>query len=102
MIVSHMPHGPTAYFGLSNVILRHDLDTKPQTMSEQMPHLIFDGFDTNLGDRLSDILKYLFPLPKVDSTRVMTFSNKSDNISYRHHVYQKQDHKTVNLREIGP
>ena len=34
MIVCHMPFGPTAYFGLSNVILRHDLDTKPQTMSE--------------------------------------------------------------------
>ena len=29
MIVCHMPFGPTAYFGLSNVILRHDLDTKP-------------------------------------------------------------------------
>lgn len=29
LIVCHMPFGPTAYFGLSNVILRHDLDTKP-------------------------------------------------------------------------
>lgn len=25
MIVSHMPYGPTAYFGLSGVILRHDI-----------------------------------------------------------------------------
>jgi len=52
LIVCHMPFGPTAYFGLSNVILRHDLDTKPQTMSEQSPHLIFDGFASWLGDRL--------------------------------------------------
>lgn len=82
MIVSHMPFGPTAYFGLSNVILRHDLDSKPETMSEQFPHLIFDGFSTRLGDRLADILKYVFPLPKVDSTRVMTFANKDDIISF--------------------
>ena len=25
MIVCHLPYGPTAYFGLSNVVLRHDL-----------------------------------------------------------------------------
>jgi len=33
MIVSHLPYGPTAYFGLSNVILRHDLEEKADTMS---------------------------------------------------------------------
>ena len=29
MIISHLPHGPTAYFGLSNVALRHDLPETP-------------------------------------------------------------------------
>lgn len=102
LIVCHMPFGPTAYFGLSNVILRHDLDTKPQTMSEQNPHLIFDGFSSRLGDWLADILKYLFPLPKVDSTRTMTFVNNDDIISFRHHVHRKQSEKDVELWEIGP
>lgn len=102
MIVSHMPFGPTAYFGLSNVILRHDLDDRPETMSEAFPHLIFDGFSSRLGDRLSDILKYMFPLPKVESTRCMTFANKDDIISFRHHMTKKEDHKTVHLKEIGP
>lgn len=102
IIVSHMPYGPTAYFGVNNVILRHDLKEKAQTMSEAFPHLIFDSFSTKLGERLSDILKYLFPLPKIDTKRVMTFANNNDFISFRHHIYQKEDHKTVKLKELGP
>lgn len=102
MIVSHLPYGPTAYFGLSNVVLRHDLKDKVDPVSEAFPHLIFDNFNTRLGDRISDILKYIFPLPKVDSKRVITFQNDSDFISFRHHVYKKDDHKTVALKELGP
>lgn len=102
LIISHLPFGPTAYFGISNVVLRHDLKEKTDTVSEAYPHLIFDGFSSNLGQRISDILKYLFPLPKVDTKRIMTFSNKEDFISFRHHVYKKEDHKTVKLKELGP
>lgn len=103
MIVSHLPFGPTAYFGISDVILRHDLDQKAQTMSEAFPHLIFDGFESRLGDRLSDILKYLFPVPKVDSSRVMTFANKNDFISFRHHVTKEdKEDRDVQLKELGP
>jgi U3 small nucleolar ribonucleoprotein protein IMP4 len=35
------------------------------------------------------ILKYLFPVPKEDSKRVMTFANHDDFISFRHHTYKK-------------
>lgn len=73
LIVCHLPYGPTAYFGLSNVVLRHDLKDKVDPVSEAFPHLIFDNFNTRLGERISDILKYLFPLPKVESKRVITF-----------------------------
>ena len=52
MICSHMPLGPTIYFGLKNVVLRHDLPEKPDTMSEQAPHLIFNNFGTALGERI--------------------------------------------------
>ena len=44
MIVSHLPSGPTAYFGLSNVIMRHDLAELPDNMSLEYPHLIFHQF----------------------------------------------------------
>jgi len=102
MIVSHMPSGPTAYFALSNVVARHDIKEGVDTMSTVAPHLIFHNFTTPLGKRTTDILKYLFPCPKDDSQRVMTFSNENDFISFRHHIWAKKGHKDIELTEIGP
>jgi len=102
MIISHMPYGPTIYFGISDTVLRHDLKDKPDTMSEAYPHLIFNNFSSELGERIVKILKHLFPVPKYDSKRIITFANNDDTISFRHHVYNKTDHKTVELDEIGP
>ena len=119
MIVSHFPHGPTIFFTLSNVTLRHDIDSfKSSTVSEQYPHLIFENFTSRLGERIQDILKYLFPCPKEDSKRVMTFANENDFISFRlvssgphadrsrqgsasHHVFVKIP-RSVQLAEVGP
>ena len=33
LVISHMPHGPTAFFGLMNVVTRHDIKAK-ETVSE--------------------------------------------------------------------
>ncbi|KAF9055210.1 Brix-domain-containing protein [Hymenopellis radicata] len=102
MIVSHFPHGPTVYFTLSNVSLRHDIATyQNSTVSEQYPHLIFDNFSSTLGERVRDVLKYLFPVPKEDSKRVMTFANEDDFISFRHHVFVNVQ-RQVQLAEVGP
>ncbi|KZT12796.1 Brix-domain-containing protein [Laetiporus sulphureus 93-53] len=103
MIVSHFPHGPTVFFTLHNVLLRHDISSyKESTVSEQYPHLIFENFSSKLGERIQDVLKYLFPVPKEDSKRVMTFSNEDDFISYRHHVFMKIPPREVQLAEVGP
>lgn len=85
MIVSHFPYGPTAYFSLHNVVLRHDIKDKDQkTISEAYPHLIFSNFSSKLGSRVMSILQHLFPVPKPDSKRIMTFANSSDFISFRY------------------
>lgn len=103
LIISHMPYGPTAFFNLTNCVLRHDIrDKKLGAMSEAYPHLIFSNFSTGLGLRLQNVLKYLFPVPKADSTRVMTFANRDDTISFRHNVFTKQGHKQIDLAEVGP
>ncbi|XP_047250382.1 U3 small nucleolar ribonucleoprotein protein IMP4 isoform X2 [Capsicum annuum] len=105
IIISHLPNGPTAYFGLLNVVTRHDIKDKKSmgTMSEAYPHLIFDNFPTKLGGRTVDILKHLFPVPKPDTKRIITFANRSDYISFRHHVYEKHGGpKSVELKEVGP
>ncbi|CAG8455336.1 10092_t:CDS:2 [Paraglomus occultum] len=101
MIVCHFPYGPTAFFSLHNVVLRHDIRDQG-TVSEAYPHLIFHNFNTKLGHRVMSILKYLFPVPREDSKRVMTFANESDYISFRHHVFIKTSHKDVQLAEVGP
>ncbi|KAJ3073240.1 snoRNA-binding rRNA-processing protein imp4 [Podochytrium sp. JEL0797] len=100
LIISHFPYGPTAYFSLHNVVLRHDIPDRG-TVSEQFPHLIFNNFNSKLGERFQNILKFLFPVPKEDSKRVMTFANESDFISFRHHVFYKMG-KDVTLSEVGP
>jgi len=102
MIISHMPYGPTVYFGMFNVVLRHDLKEEIGNMSEAYPQLIFDSFESRIGMRLVDIMKNLFPVPKMDSMRVMTFVNKDDYISFRHHVFDKKEKNEVDLQEIGP
>ena len=47
MIISHLPFGPTAYFNLSDVVMRHDINKEEvqlKNVSEQYPHLIFHNF----------------------------------------------------------
>ena len=74
---------------------------KSDPMSEAFPHLIFNNFTTPLGERVVTILKHLFPVPKIDSKRVLTFNNEGGVIQFRHHTFQKTFHE-VELNEIGP
>uniref|UniRef100_A0A7S2WGL4 Brix domain-containing protein n=1 Tax=Eucampia antarctica TaxID=49252 RepID=A0A7S2WGL4_9STRA len=106
LIVSHLPHGPTAYFTISNAVMRHDLPGgKAAPMSEAYPHLILHNFTSPLGQRMANILKCLFPVPKSDSKRVISFANNNDFISFRHHMYTKTTdtaNPKVSLHEVGP
>jgi len=102
LIVCHLPFGPTAYFTLTDVVMRHDVPDLGN-VSEQYPHLIFHNFRTRLGQRAADVLKYLFPVPKEESRRVLTFANHDDFVSFRHHTYSKGEAgKEIVLKEIGP
>lgn len=103
LIICHLPYGPTAYFTISDMVMRHDIPDIG-TMSEAYPHLIFHNFKTRLGERATKILKFLFPVPKDESKRVMTFANHDDFISFRHHTYKKKEagSKELELNEIGP
>jgi len=98
--ISHLPIGPTITFTIHNLVTRHDIDGVGH-MSLAYPHLIFENFTTKHGRRVMSILKHLFPVPKQDSQRVVTFDNKDDFISFRHHTFDKRG-QSVNLKEVGP
>ena len=100
MIISHLPFGPTAYFTLSSCVLRHDIP-EVGPMSEAFPHIILENLNTKIGSRIGQIIQALYPVPKPDTKRVMTFANNNDFISFRHHIYNKEKNK-VSLSECGP
>lgn len=101
LIVSHLPYGPTCFFTICNTVMRHDIEGATNA-SEAYPHLLFHNLNSKLGERITTILKHLFPVPKTESKRVITFASNMDYISFRHHVYQKVTHKDVELTEVGP
>ena len=47
------------------------------------------------------ILQALYPTPRAESKRVITFANRDDFISFRHHMYSMEAGK-VKLAEAGP
>ena len=100
LVVCHLPCGPTTHFALSGTVMRHDIEEK-NTVSEAFPHLIFNNFESDLGKRIQAILGHLFPVPKPDSKRVMTFSNQGDFISFRHHTFEKPTRNQVDLKEVS-
>uniref|UniRef100_A0A183C1B4 Brix domain-containing protein n=1 Tax=Globodera pallida TaxID=36090 RepID=A0A183C1B4_GLOPA len=71
-------------------------------MTEQYPHLIFHEMTSPVGQRITNILKFLFPVPKRDARRVVTFSNTDDFVSFRQHSWRKGDTGAVELNELGP
>jgi len=102
LVVCHLPLGPTAFFTLSGAVLRHDLEGGASPMSEAFPHIILNNFNTELGKRIGNVLKCLFPVPKPETRRIVTFSNDNDFISFRHHMYSKSGKDNVALHEVGP
>ncbi|OIR56944.1 MAG: U3 snoRNP-associated protein Imp4 [Amphiamblys sp. WSBS2006] len=106
LVVAHLPLGPTASFSISNIKLKDEI-TEGRKVSEAHPHLVFDGFSTRLGNRVVEILKHIFPVPKEDTRRIVSFQNKDDFVSLRNHVYKKnsakEGHKNkIELQEEGP
>uniref|UniRef100_A0A7E4ZWY8 Brix domain-containing protein n=1 Tax=Panagrellus redivivus TaxID=6233 RepID=A0A7E4ZWY8_PANRE len=103
MVISHLPHGPTAFFSLHDVVMRHDMPDMG-TMPEQFPHLMFEGMNSKVGQRVTSILKYIFPVPKKESKRVIFLGDvdKEDYIFFRHFMSTKDENGDQSLTEIGP
>ena len=113
MIVSHLPHGPTAFFKVSNVIPSTDIKNHGTTTSH-IPELNLHGFGTRLGHRVGRFLGSLFPHnAQFQGRQIVTFHNQRDYVFVRQHRYIFESGKEVEketskaktkarLQELGP
>uniref|UniRef100_A0A8C3LXE8 IMP U3 small nucleolar ribonucleoprotein 4 n=1 Tax=Chrysolophus pictus TaxID=9089 RepID=A0A8C3LXE8_CHRPC len=82
LVLCHLPHGPTAHFTLSGAVLRHEVGGLGGAPLGA-PHILLHRLDSALGRRLGTILKHLFPVPRPQTRRVVTFANEDDVILVR-------------------
>lgn len=101
MIISHLPYGPTAFFTLHNVVTRHSIKDQAPGVPQSYPNLIFHNFKSKIGSRFLNILKFMYPVPRMDASRTVTFYNEDDLICLRHHSFKKNRNE-VDLTELGP
>jgi U3 small nucleolar ribonucleoprotein protein IMP4 len=100
IVVTHFPCGPTVYFSLQGVVMRRQIPDAPP-LSSAYPHLVFEDMTSRLGLRATKILQALFPVPKPETRRVISFVNTNDWISFRQHTFKKVAGK-IELVEVGP
>lgn len=100
LIISHLPCGPTCYLSLQNVVMRRHIENAPP-LSSAFPHLVFEDMTSKLGIRVKTILQALFPVPKPETRRLISFVNRNDWISVRQHTFRRTAGK-IELTEIGP
>eukprot|EP00617_Octactis_speculum_P025747 CAMPEP_0185768522 /NCGR_PEP_ID=MMETSP1174-20130828/50195_1 /TAXON_ID=35687 /ORGANISM="Dictyocha speculum, Strain CCMP1381" /LENGTH=323 /DNA_ID=CAMNT_0028453239 /DNA_START=13 /DNA_END=984 /DNA_ORIENTATION=+ len=87
MIISRLPHGPTAFFKVSNVELSSQLKHRGR-QTGHMPEIILNNFTTRVGRRVGRFLGSLFPHePEFKGRQAVTFHNQRDFIFVRHHRY---------------
>lgn len=60
LIISVLPHGPTAFFKVSNVVKSDDIFNHGKVTAHQ-PEIILNNFNTRLGHRVGRFLGSFFP-----------------------------------------
>lgn len=98
MIVTHLPHGPTAMFKLSSVVLNQDIKGHGKP-TDHKPELVLNNFSTRLGCRIGRMFGSLFCQdPNFRGRRVVTFHNQRDFIFFRHHRYAFEETDKTKLQ----
>lgn len=94
-----LPHGPTAYFTLTNVQLK-----QLAIHTTHHPELLLNNFTTQLGTLVASIFKSLVPtVPHIQGRQTITLHNSRDFIFFRRHRYLFTGAADrVRLQEIGP
>ncbi|SBT75880.1 Brix domain containing protein, putative [Plasmodium ovale] len=65
LIICHLPFGPTLFCTIKDCKMRHEFLDQINNISTCNPHLIFHNFNSDLGKRIMNIFKFLFPPVKM-------------------------------------
>mmetsp|Transcript_5873 Transcript_5873/g.18523 ORF Transcript_5873/g.18523 Transcript_5873/m.18523 type:complete len:336 (+) Transcript_5873:267-1274(+) len=91
MTLSHLPHGPTAFFKVSRFVPSSAISQAGRKTSHT-PELVLNNFQTRLGRRVGRFLGSLFSQePQFRGRQVATFHTQRDYIFVRHHRYVFQE-----------
>ena len=110
LILSKLPHGPTAFFKVSNVQVSDSVPGAGRR-TEHQPEILLNNFTTRLGRRVGRMLSSLFySKPAFQGRQCVTFHNQRDYIFVRRHRYifeerpvDKRKRKVIaRLQELGP
>ncbi|KAI4840045.1 U3 small nucleolar ribonucleoprotein IMP4 [Plasmodium brasilianum] len=77
LIICHLPFGPTLFCTIKDCKMRHEFIDQINNMSSCNPHLIFHNFNSDLGKRIMNIFKYLFPPVKIRVNKKKLVRNKN-------------------------
>lgn len=95
IMISHLPHGPTAMFRLTSFIPSSKIVGHGRS-SGHTPELILNNFNTRLGRRMGRFMGSLYPhSPEFVGRQVVTMHNQRDFIFLRHHRYIFQKNQSA-------
>ncbi|SBT74942.1 U3 small nucleolar ribonucleoprotein protein IMP4, putative [Plasmodium malariae] len=77
LIICHLPFGPTLFCTIKDCKMRHEFIDQINNISSCNPHLIFHNFNSDLGKRIMNIFKYLFPPVKIRVNKKKLVRNKN-------------------------
>lgn len=105
LIICHLPFGPTLFCTIKDCKMRHEFLDQINNISTCNPHLIFHNFNSDLGKRIMNIFKYLFPPVKMRINKRKFLKNKKkipiSNNTGNHNLANIINHKEEEEEEEG-
>ncbi|SCM05356.1 U3 small nucleolar ribonucleoprotein protein IMP4, putative [Plasmodium chabaudi adami] len=100
LIICHLPFGPTLFCTIKDCKMRHEFLDQINNISTCNPHLIFHNFNSDLGKRIMNIFKYLFPPVKMRINK-RRFSKNKNKIPISNNMGNQNLANAINHNEEG-
>jgi len=102
LIICHLPKGPSIFFGL-NVPESYKIFSTIKYSSKN-PYIVFDNLTTEIGKKIKNFLRLLFPNPNHYTKRLLSFSGREKEIIVSNFLVYHNGlcDKKISLKPICP